>query len=403
MARETRIRLAVGALLLGLSGCAPAAPVATPAPVGAATGTTATSVSAAGGVDYRSDASWLCRPGREDACVTDLSATVIQPDGSLRVEEWRPNPTASVDCFYVYPTVSLQPTPNATIAVTAAERNVAVSQFARFASQCRTFAPLYRQMTLAALRTGIGGGTPIESPMEIAYQDVRDAWNDYLARDNAGRGVILFGHSQGSIMLTRLLQEEIEGRPIQDRIISAYLIGWNVMVPEGRDVGGDFQRMPLCRTRTQTGCIVTYVSFRETDPPAVNALFGRSAVPGMQVACTHPANLGRGRGELDAYLAVDRTGMEPWVQGQRIETPFVKVPGMLFGECVTDEHGSYLAVSIAERAGPRTNLIGGDVRNPDGSINAMWGLHLLDVPLGMGNLVSLAGEQSRAYLGRARR
>ena len=47
----------------------------------------------------------------------------------------------------------------------------------------------------------------------LQYDDVRDAWNYYLAHDNQGRGFVLIGHSQGSYILTRLIREEIDGKP----------------------------------------------------------------------------------------------------------------------------------------------------------------------------------------------
>ena len=62
--------------------------------------------------DYSNASSWLCRPGRQDACAVDLTTTVVAADGKLTIEKWSPNPKAPIDCFYVYPTVSNDPTPN---------------------------------------------------------------------------------------------------------------------------------------------------------------------------------------------------------------------------------------------------------------------------------------------------
>jgi len=55
--------------------------------------------------DYSDPKTWLCRPGRTDACVVDLTSTVVDADGGLKREEWKANPNAPIDCFYVYPTV----------------------------------------------------------------------------------------------------------------------------------------------------------------------------------------------------------------------------------------------------------------------------------------------------------
>ena len=106
--------------------------------------------------DYKDDASWLCRPGRTgDACDVDLTTTVVAADGSMTVEKFAADPKAPIDCFYVYPTVSTDATPNSDMSQDAAEKNVVLQQFARFASKCRVFAPMYRQITLRGLQVAL--------------------------------------------------------------------------------------------------------------------------------------------------------------------------------------------------------------------------------------------------------
>src|SRR5215467_4302349 len=196
--------------------------------------------------DYSKAESWLCRPGRQDACTVDLTTTVVAADGKLTRESWTADPNAPIDCFYVYPTVSTDPTPNSDMNPDPAELNVVRTQFARFASKCRPYAPMYRQITLAGLRRSlVTGGTP---PWGVGdqYNDVRDAWNYYLQHDNQGRGVVLIGHSQGSFILIELMRNEIDSKPVQSRIVSAILLGTTVAVPKGKDVGGTFKNMPIC-------------------------------------------------------------------------------------------------------------------------------------------------------------
>src|SRR5688572_25489844 len=110
--------------------------------------------------DYSRPETWLCRPGRADACAVDLTTTVVAKDGKLKRESWKADARAPIDCFYVYPTVSLDRTPNSDMQPGDEERRVIRSQFARFAKTCRPFAPLYRQVTLTSLRAGIAG-TPM--------------------------------------------------------------------------------------------------------------------------------------------------------------------------------------------------------------------------------------------------
>src|SRR5262245_23457343 len=170
--------------------------------------------------DYSAEQSWLCRPGRQDACAIDLTTTVVKANGEMSREPWQANPRAPIDCFYVYPTISTDAADNSDMTADPAERNVIRAQFARFGSRCRLFAPLYRQITLVGLRkvmaapdglAGLGRG--------MAYDDVLDAWRYYLEHDNGRRGFVLIGHSQGAFILTELIKNEIDGKPIQSRMV----------------------------------------------------------------------------------------------------------------------------------------------------------------------------------------
>jgi hypothetical protein len=355
--------------------------------------------------DYSNPATWLCRPGRQDACSVDLSTTVIAASGKLTREVFTPNPNAPIDCFYVYPTVSNDPTPNSDMDPGPEEKSVIRAQFARFGSVCRPYAPLYQQVTLTALRAAIGG-RPMPVDRMLAYNDVLDAWNYYLEHDNKGRGVVLIGHSQGSGVLTALIKSEIDGKPVQSRIVSALLLGTSLPVPKGKDVGGAFQSMPLCHSAIQTGCVITYASFRANVPPPANSRFGKVQGENMVSACTNPAALGGGSGELHAYLGSKGSGLtsseaapRPWVNPpQEIDTPFVSVPGLLAAECVSNERGSYLAITVhGNPEDPRTDDIPGDVV-VGGQVLADWGLHLIDVNLAIGNLIDIVGQESKAYL-----
>ena len=355
--------------------------------------------------DYSKGENWLCRPGRHDACDVDLSTTVVTAEGKLTRETWTADPKAPIDCFYVYPTVSNDPTPNSDMTPGPEEKMVIRSQFARFGSKCRPYAPLYRQVTLTALRSAIAG-KPMQVDRALGYNDVVDAWKYYLEHDNQGRGVVLIGHSQGSGVLTQLIKNEIDGKPVQDQIVSALLLGTSLPVPKGKDVGGAFQHLPLCRSVTQTGCVITYASFRANVPPPENSRFGRIRNDeNMMSACTNPAALGGGSGELHAYLSAAGRGNgsalepRPWVNPpQPINTPFVSVPGLLTAQCVSNEKGSYLAITVhGNPEDPRTDDIVGDVVT-NGQVQADWGLHLIDVNLAIGNLIDIVGQESRAYL-----
>ncbi len=358
--------------------------------------------------DYADKANWLCYPGKaDDACGVDLTTTVINADGTSRVETFKADPRAPIDCFYVYPTVSTDPGVISDLKADPAELNVVKQQLARFGGTCRTFAPMYRQVTLAALRSMMAGqpmpGLTDPATRDTGYQDVVDAWNHYLKHENKGRGVVLIGHSQGSGVLQRMIPAEVEGKPIQKQLVSALILGSNLPVEAGKDTG-QFKTIPLCRSATQTGCAISYVSFRDTIPPPANTRFGKVTAPGMEAACTNPAALGGGKAPLRAYLSnqeaiASASGPTPqWVKGKpNPTTPFVAVPGLLSGQCVSRGGFNYLEVHVnADPADPRTDDINGDV-GMGAMIMKDWGLHLIDANLVMGDLIDVVGQQSKAW------
>ena len=372
--------------VLGLAGAAnaqTAAPTATPN-------------------DYGKPESWLCLPGRADACAVDQTTTIVQADGKTSVETFKAAAAPAYDCFYVYPTVSTDPGGNSDMSIDEAERRVVEQQLARFASTCRVFAPMYRQVTLAALRAVMmGQGAPGDAA--LAYGDVRDAWNWYLKTENKGRGVILMGHSQGSRMLLELLKSEVDGKPAQKQMIAAYVIGMNTPVE-----GGKYGSIPLCDKADQAGCLVSYVSFREASPPPANSRFGKTDAEGRRSACVNPAALLAGKASTDeaplqAYLsakgfgAVSGAAPKPFAKDLTVSTPFVSMPGLLTAKCVAEGDFTYLSVKVnADPADPRTVEISGDVVVGPVTLKD-WGLHLIDVNVQMGDLVALAGRQAKAY------
>lgn len=347
--------------------------------------------------DYADPATWLCLPGRSDACAADQTATIVAADGTLTREPFKRAADPGIDCFYVYPTVSNDAGGNSDMSANLEELFVVSAQFARFGSVCRPFAPMYRQVTLTALR-GFMTGKPIPADFGLAYTDVKEAWDWYLAHENKGRGVILIGHSQGSGMLQQLIRNEIDGKPAQKLLVSAMLLGSNVPVTDGM-----FGTVPVCTSEGQTGCLISYVSFRDTAPPPPTSRFGKVAEAGMTANCSNPAALGGGSAVLSSYLwATPRGGSDggvarPWVAGKTVETPWVATPGLLSAQCVSKDGFSYLSVHInADPADPRTDEISGDVVTL-GKVDANWGLHLIDVNLGMGDLIRIAGAEARAW------
>ncbi len=356
--------------------------------------------------DYRLEQNWLCRPGRRDACTVDQATSRVDSDGRVTIEPFIPAVEPAVDCFYVYPTTSLDVSPNSDMFANQEEWGQVAAQFARFSSVCRTFVPIHRQVTLTTLRANLNGAKAKADPA-LAYRDLVTAWRSYLAHDNHGRPFVLIGHSQGSNLLKQLIAKEIDGKPVQRRMLSAMLAGTSLLVPLGKDIGGDFKAIPLCRAASQTGCAIVWASYRDTIPPPANALFGVSRDPAMEAACTNPARLEGGSAPLDALLGFPwwrggvAQGVMPkasWqVDGRPVPTRFARVPGRLSGECVRGAHANYLAVHV--NTDPKTPFdreltdepVIGDNAYPD------WGFHVVDMAIVHGDLLRLVKTQSAAW------
>ena len=341
---------------------------------------------------YGKDTSWLCRPGMaSNQCfVNSLDSTVIQPDLSTALEPETGSEDHPYDCFYVYPTVDLAGPVGNHADVTdpvyvSLTLDPLLSQAARFNGLCRIFAPHYRQITFGTF------GTPNAAQyLDVAYRDVLDAWRLYLRYDNGGRNVVIMGHSQGTAMTTRLLQEELDpSATMRSRLIAALLIGGGITVPQGGTVGGTFQNIPLCQTAAETGCVIAYRSYAVGFPPSNNS--NNIGGPEMDVACTNPAALGGSAAGTFVGTYFPTHSNQPLfniVPNPGYPTPFVKFPQLYSGRCAKDStNHSYLEVSVTPGPGDlRQNPVpfGNFVLAP-----SLLGTHILDYNWAMGDLLTL--------------
>lgn len=343
--------------------------------------------------DYAKPASWICLPGRTDICTTPLKTTALNPNGYGSTGQSPVSKDAGVDCFVVYPTVSRDSGMNSDLVPGEGEEKAAiVSQFARFSGSCRMFAPVYRQMTLGAVAAA-SAGADVTQPAILAYSDVRSAWKEYLAKHNKGRRFVLLGHSQGSLMLQQLIANEIEGKPEAARMKLAVIPGFNLLVPQGKLVGGTLKQTPVCSKPGQTGCVLTWVSFREKNVPPAGAIFGVADKSGMTVACTNPARPGAsGWVELDSYWNARSSlpvpgGPISWSTEGAPPSPFLRTEGLVSARCVSDGPRGYLSIRTnADPADKRTDRVGGEV-GVMGMFIPGWGMHLADVSAPMGDLI----------------
>jgi hypothetical protein len=343
------------------------------------------------------ETTWLCKPGIENnPCLSSEEATVELGNGSTFIEHAQPAKNPPVDCFYVYPTVSSTLAENANVAVEPEETAVAIAQASRFSQVCNVYAPIYPQLTIPAINAHLT--TP--EGIAKAYGGVVSAFDEYLTRYNDGRPFVLIGHSQGSGWLTQLIKEQIDPNPaLRSQLVSAVLLGGNLIVPEGNTVGGSFKNIPTCQNVAQTGCLVAYSSFLKEPPNP--SLFGRptsllgSSIETPEVACVNPTLLAQGAHAgpaLSYYPTTPFPGdLGPFVQTPKAATPWVAAPDEYSAQCEKANGASWLQLTPAGPPGdPREALR--ETLGPE------WGTHLADVNVALGNLVGTVGIQSASYV-----
>jgi hypothetical protein len=337
---------------------------------------------------------WLCRPGaKPDPCTPGLSTTVYSTSLTrVGVRHPRPARTRAVDCFYVYPTVSDQQTERATLRVDPEERSIALYQAARYSQYCRVFAPMYRQVTVPFLERS---GGESRASLALPVRDVLAAFRDYLRRYSHGRGFVLIGHSQGSFMVEQLIKKQIDSNPaLRRRLVTAIVLGGNVLVRRGSNVGGDFEHIPGCRSPGQLGCVIAFSTFDQT-PPA-DSIFGRAPTgSGKEVLCTNPARLNRSRGLLDPIFP-----SQPFAPGTLIAAgiAILRVPQPHSSTVWNSAPGTYSArCSSAAGASVLQITPRGAAPLPHPSPTAQWGLHLMDANIALGNLVGIVARDASVY------
>ena len=169
-----------------------------------------------------------------------------------------------VDVFFIHPTTYLQKEFNEWNADINDEKlniktdnTTILYQASVFNKRCRIFAPRYRQAHINSFYTN--QDTAIKY-FDIAYSDIKNAFEYYLEHYNNGRPIIIASHSQGTKHAGRLLKEFFENKPLYKQLICAYIIG--MPIPENY-----FTSIPVCKDSSQTGCFVGWRTFRKGYTP----------------------------------------------------------------------------------------------------------------------------------------
>jgi hypothetical protein len=228
---------------------------------------------------YAPAAMWIARPDKPG------NPALWTPAGQAPAA----NPPAAV--FFIHPTSFLDRNRwNAPI--DDADANGRAELFLRgqasaFNGVGAIWAPRYRQATFGAFLTGKAAA---QKAIDFAYRDVLAAFDEFL-KEAGDRPIILAGHSQGALHLTRLLMDRVAGTPLAKRIVAAYVIGWPV------SISADLPRLglPACSTADQSGCILSWQSFSEPADPSLitdtyDASTGLNGQPraGTPMLCTNP-------------------------------------------------------------------------------------------------------------------
>ena len=158
----------------------------------------------------------------------------------------------NIAVFFVHPTTFLesagwnQPLDHAATNKRT-DDTVMRNQASVFNGCCDVYAPRYRQATIFSFMDGSGAKNG-EQALALAYDDVAAAFQEFL-RLNPDRPIVLAGHSQGSHHLDRLIEEEVVGTALANRLVAAYPIGYSIDTSNG---------LPVCENVAQVGCQVTW-------------------------------------------------------------------------------------------------------------------------------------------------
>jgi hypothetical protein len=360
-------------------------------------------VTAGSAVAMKGNTVWLCKPGQTPDPCTGAKGALNTTNINANLEESLQKVSAKapkVDCFYVYPTVSEQLTPNANTTVEPQEEAVAEEQASRFSQDCKVYAPMYEQLTLAAINGFLGPITEGESIQ--SYVDVKAGFHEFM-KLNKGRPFVLIGHSQGSAELEQLIKEEVDPMPsVRSKLVSAIILGGNVYVPEGKTVGGSFQNIPTCQAATQTGCVIAFSTFYKEPPTPSNfgraekGVLGAPPPPGSEIVCVNPALLTQNGGSgplLPSFATKPFPGAIGKFTGptpvSKLGTPWVSLPGQYTAQCKNEGGAQWLNITPVGNGDQREDVQ--ELLGPE------WGLHLFDVGLTVGNLVNTVAIQEKAF------
>ena len=118
------------------------------------------------------------------------------------------------------------------------------------------YSPYYRQATFPVYSLD---KAECDRYLQIAYDDVRDAFLYYSENCDESRPLILAGFSQGSDMIIRLMTEFFDDKKYSDRLVAAYAVGWSLT----EEQAAQYPWLKPAQSENDTGVIVMFNSEAE--------------------------------------------------------------------------------------------------------------------------------------------
>ncbi|MFI3227742.1 MAG: DUF3089 domain-containing protein [Clostridia bacterium] len=171
------------------------------------------------------------------------------------------NEESLADCFFVAPTVYFAQDEVYNMSLdneTVKADFLGASNMERgiYDELCTMYAPYYSQVALEVYEMD---DESCAEHLEIAYQDVREAFVYYMENENDGAPIVLAGFSQGADMCIRLLKEFFGEEEYQEKLVACYAIGWGITQEEI----DEFPHLNMAQSETDTGVIITFNSEAE--------------------------------------------------------------------------------------------------------------------------------------------
>ena len=182
---------------------------------------------------YSKNHSWAVLPGKYPKDLIQITGDYIEKQA---------------DVFYIYPTLfsdRKNPSLNADIFDEDFRKEIIQKaikyQASAWVSSANLYAPFYRQahyrifsepFSIVDLRNespGIGA-------WNLAYEDLKNAFEYYLENYNNGKPIIIATHSQGTMHAIQLMKDYFDEKPLKEKLVAAYLIGIRILPNEFKSI-----------------------------------------------------------------------------------------------------------------------------------------------------------------------